>query len=515
MKLKTLLLPIMALVPAMSMAATYYVSPEGSGSKDGSSWENAMDLGAFTQQAANNANGDVYNLAGGVYQPTSTIIFKVATGCTLLGNADGERTVFSGDQNGSGHPNDGDLGRLIRFQANTRDGVSTNAIVVKNVDFTCVFTNTNTDTDTMGALMIDNSGDVLVEDCNFYSNWAEGQQGGAAVHSYRSTVYFRNCVFRDNSTVGRGGAIRLRSNDGAKGVTTFESCVISGNTNYHNFGGAIFMAHGKQLNIINSTIYGNKAAADGAAIYINGKDNTYPNKLVIVGSTIANNRITGETPNSQIASTQSANISVVNSIVVSDEVSASAFYFRGNTESSLFNFESAGWNCVGSMLDAADEPTKEIAWSETDKHGADYTFAHVFGDNTLTNEGVVKPAIFVQGASAAQTAEAVAAWGLPADAQIDVDQLGEARTAESLSGAYSDASAFTSGIDGAAIDDAVTVEPIGGGAYSITGAAGPVKVYDVSGRLVATTNDNVISLAGKSAGIYIFRIGNKVYKIVK
>lgn len=103
----------MAAVPMF--AATYYVTPEGAGSKDGSSWENAFGVEELITAAENNENGDIYNFAAGVYQPSKTVVFKTATGATLNGSAEGERTIFSGDKDGNNNPDDGDANRLIRF----------------------------------------------------------------------------------------------------------------------------------------------------------------------------------------------------------------------------------------------------------------------------------------------------------------------------------------------------------------------------------------------------------------
>ena len=48
----------MASMPAF--AATYYVTPDGAGTKDGSSWENAFGVAEFRTKASTNVNGDVY-----------------------------------------------------------------------------------------------------------------------------------------------------------------------------------------------------------------------------------------------------------------------------------------------------------------------------------------------------------------------------------------------------------------------------------------------------------------------
>ena len=246
MNLRNLLLSFTAVTAAPLFAATYYVTPEGAGTKDGSSWENAFDVEGFREQALKNVDGNVYELAAGTYNPSACIIFKKATFATVNGSTEG-RTILSGDINNDGYASDGDLQRLMRFQTNTTTGDETRPVVITNIDFTNVYTNIKDDptNDTgdagvpgVGALYINNSGFVTVTNCNFYGNWAQGEKGGPAAQCHRSTVKFTNCVFRDNSANYRGGAVRLRA-DGIKGITTFDGCVFKNNTNYHHFEGAI------------------------------------------------------------------------------------------------------------------------------------------------------------------------------------------------------------------------------------------------------------------------------------
>lgn len=432
MKIKSLLFSMTIIAGLSANAATYYVSAEGTGAKNGTNAENAFGVTEFTAQAAANENGDVYYFAGGIYIIPTTVIFQVATGAYLYGNENGERTIFSGDLNGNNNPESGDAGRLIRFQANTVDGNSENAIVVKNIDFTCVFTNTDDSSNNSGALAIDNSGDVLVENCNFYNNWSEGQQGGPAAYLYRSTVKFINCVFSNNKANYRGGAIRINSNANTKGIITFENCVIKNNINYHNLGGAIFAANFNSINIVNSTVYGNSAATgSGAAIYFNGLNSDYPRLLRVVNSTIAGNTVGDSVEiDGQIASTQSANIYVVNSIIPSSD-NCQSIYLTGTEPSDDFQFVSGGYNYINEIASATE---LEIEWQDTDYSGDDCTYENIFGENKINNN-VLWPSDFYLGATGEEVVEAVEGWNLPSGLDLTIDQLGNARTGEVTMGA--------------------------------------------------------------------------------
>ena len=315
MKIKSLLLAIALGVTAPAFAADYYVSPEGAGSKDGSSWENAFDVEGFREQALKNVDNDTYNLAAGTYNPSACIIFKKGTYANVKGNAGEERTILSGLQHTGSAPKNGDLSRLMRFQTVTGAGATTKPVVIENIDFTCVFTNISKDaTDDgsngvagVGALYVNNSGSVTVKDCKFYNNWADGALGGAAVLLNQSDVKFINCEFRGNSSNYSGAAVRLTNNETNtarfnKGNYTFEGCVFKNNTAYHDNGGAILYQSGASLTLIDCTLFGNKAVKDGAAIAVGteGETRAFAWNVNVINTTIAannlNEKITVTTP---------------------------------------------------------------------------------------------------------------------------------------------------------------------------------------------------------------------------
>lgn len=525
MNLRNLLLSFTAVTAAPLFAATYYVTPEGAGTKDGSSWENAFDVEGFREQALKNVDGNVYELAAGTYKPSACIIFKKATFATVNGSTEG-RTILSGDINNDGYASNGDLQRLMRFQTNTTTGDKTRPVVINNIDFTNVYTNIKDDptNDTgdagvpgVGALYINNSGFVTVTNCNFYGNWAQGEKGGPAAQCHRSTVKFTNCVFRDNSANYRGGAVRLRA-DGIKGITTFDGCVFKNNTNYHDFGGAIFMAHGISLNIVNTTFTGNKAAS-GAAIYSNRVN--YPGALRIINSTIAGNTVTGENPDGQITTTQSANMSIVNSVIVSNDEKTADIYFNDVPSEKEFSFVSGGYNYIGNVNDAVAEPAKTITWLDTDSHGKDCTYASIFGENKINDKNVINPVKYFAGASGEQIETAVAAWGLPEGLNLTTDASGKTRVTGMTPGADSFTEAeikdFTTGIITTLDDtaDAPRLVKVAKNVYTIEGASEGIMVYTVNGSTVAMTSGNTVDLNSFANGLYIIKSGNSVFKVIK
>ncbi len=537
MKFKSLLLAFIVGASAQAFAAEYYVTPEGAGSKDGSSWENAFDTEAFKEQALKNADGDIYNLAAGTYKPSACIIFKKGTYATVKGNAEGERTILSGLKHEGSAPKNGDLSRLMRFQTVTGAGVTTKPVVIENIDFTCVFTNISKDaTDDgsagvagVGALYVNNSGCVTVKDCKFYNNWADGALGGPAVLLNQSDVKFVNCEFRGNSSNYSGAAVRLTNNEMTntarfnKGNYTFESCVFKNNTTYHDNGGAILYQSGASLTLIDCTLFGNKAVKDGAAICVatEGEKRAFAWDVKIINTTMAannlNETITVTTPSeveggeatktevpnegSQICGFVDYKLKMVNNIVVSSKDHVKA------TDVAAANFTSGGYNYVGAT-------ENELTWLDTDNQAADNDYASIFGNNTLKDNKLM-PYVYVQGASSEQLDAATAEWGLPAD----ISFAGRGTDVTPGSYAVTDAEIKANNETTNAINSIGEVEVRivnhGAGLYSVEGYEGMVEVYSLSGARVMNVAAPAIDLGGFAKGVYVLRAGSATVKVVR
>lgn len=533
MKIKHLLISLTAIATVTpAFAATYYVTPEGAGTKDGSSWENALGVEELQTKVTTNKTGDTYNFAGGKYNFNKTLLVSYKTAANLIGAETGERTVFSGDVNGDGVASEGDLSCIVRIQTQTSAASSPQQpALIKNIDFTCAYTASEANSDGQhevngvtgpGALFVDNSYNVTVENCNFYGNKATGLLGGAAIHLRRSFVTFNHCNIHDNSGISRGGAVRLRSDNATKGITTFYDCAFYNNTlsktdveDSGRNGGAIYLAQGKQLNIINCTLTNNESDTWGSAIYTNGAGDTFSPVLNIINSTIAGNKTVSG--GAQISTTQTASIKLANTIIASKYETTDAIAFNGETESPKFSFETGGYNFISGIRDLATSPAKDLGWKDTDKQGAEYNYAAIFGSNALTAEGVIKPNTFFAGATGEEVTAAVTSWGLPAGLDLTTDQLGNERIGQVTPGAYavSKDNITTNIITSIADDSNARLVNLGAGVYAIEGVEGVVTVYNINGATVMTSPASSIDLGAMPAGLYIVKAQDTIFKVMR
>lgn len=415
------------LCASASFATDYYVSVEGSGEKNGSSWENAI---AFTEMYSNintkYQNGDVFYFQGGTYYVPAKVP-TVSNGYSFIGATTGTPTVFSGDVNGDGVANEGDAPSLLFIQLATKNGDTSKHFVLKNITFTGAYVN-QTKT---SALRVDNSGWVDVQNCFFNKNISvyskDNNYGGPACLLERSTVNFTDCKFVNNESKGRGGAIKLTSDAQAKGYTTLNRCLVSGNK-ASSLGSAIFFNHGQELNIINSVITENVSGTEGevGAIFSIGAGDNFARQITLINSTV-----TGNKGGAQVLGRKDADIRIANSIIVGDGTTP-AISLQEKPKQVL----SAGYNIIGKfVVKNASAP----AWKTSDFVSDDNTLSSIFGTNAVTAGPVAAP----YGATQAQLKEIATTWNLNQDLNLDIHGFSRgaiavpgAKVAEPLKGSF-------------------------------------------------------------------------------
>lgn len=393
------------LCASASFATDYYVSVEGSGEKNGSSWENAI---AFTEMYSNintkYQNGDVFYFQGGTYYVPAKVP-TVSNGYSFIGATTGTPTVFSGDVNGDGVANEGDAPSLLFIQLATKNGDTSKHFVLKNITFTGAYVN-QTKT---SALRVDNSGWVDVQNCFFNKNISvyskDNNYGGPACLLVRSTVNFTDCKFVNNESKGRGGAIKLTSDAQAKGYTTLNRCLVSGNK-ASSLGSAIFFNHGQELNIINSVITENVSGTEGevGAIFSIGAGDNFARQITLINSTV-----TGNKGGAQVLGRKDADIRIANSIIVGYGTTP-AISLQEKPKQVL----SAGYNIIGKfVVKNASAP----AWKTSDFVSDDNTLSSIFGTNAVT----VGPLAAPYGATQVQIEDIATSWNLGQDLKQDIN----------------------------------------------------------------------------------------------
>ena len=392
------------LCASASFATDYYVSVEGTGKKDGSSWENAIDFTSMYGKINTYENGDVFYFQGGTYYVPAKVP-TVSKGYSFIGATTGTPTVFSGDVNGDGVATEGDASTLLFIQLATKNGDASKHFVLKNITFTGAYVNqTRT-----SALRVDNSGWVDVQNCIFDKNISvyskDNDHGGPACLLERSTVNFTDCKFINNESVGRGGAIKLTSDAQTKGYTNLLRCLVSGNK-AKTLGSAIFFNHGQELNIINSVITENVSGTEGevGAIFSIGADSKYARQITFINSTVA-----GNMGGAQILGRKDAVIRLANSIIVGDGT-APAILLQDKPKS----FVSNGYNIIGKYSIGTASTS---AWMTSDFVSDDNTLSSIFGSNTVTDGPVAVP----YGATQVQIEDIATSWNLRQDLKQDIN----------------------------------------------------------------------------------------------
>lgn len=414
------------LCASASFATDYYVSVDGSGEKNGSSWENAI---AFTEMYSNintkYQNGDVFYFQGGTYYVPAKVS-AISNGYSFVGATTGTPTIFSGDVNGDGVANEGDAPSLLFIQLATINGNTSKHFILQNITFTGAYVNqTRT-----SALRVDNSGWVDVQNCIFDKNISvyskDNDHGGPACLLERSTVNFTDCKFINNESVGRGGAIKLTSAP-TKGYTTLNRCLVSGNK-AKTLGSAIFFNHGQELNIINSVITENVSGTEGevGAIFSIGADSNYARQITLINSTVA-----GNMGGAQVLGRKDAVIRLANSIIVGDGT-APAILLQDKPKS----FVSNGYNIIGKYSIGTASTS---AWKTSDFVSDDNTLNSIFGSNAVTAGPVAAP----YGATQVQMEAIAKGWSLGQDLKQDINGVSRgdiavpgAKVAEPLKGSF-------------------------------------------------------------------------------
>ena len=291
------------------------VTPDGSGKKNGSSWENAMGtteirelLSYFSEDdtpesaSAETArirrlNNAVVCMAGGTYYlpyqhpgrwlPMS---FSQKVKVSIQGGynaSTGERdyaqaTVLSGKTTISGK----DDNALFSIGANVN-------ISFSGLTFQDARARSLTDKDKInaarGALTVTaSSASASIDNCRFLDNVeaithggtvTTSNDGGVALYVSSGSVYVKNSLFKDNVSSSRGGAVRTELGS----VLFMDNCqFIDNNISYDSYGTALFTKG--DLGVSRCTFYGGTAPSGKNDVILNVNNNYILSGNTIVGT---------------------------------------------------------------------------------------------------------------------------------------------------------------------------------------------------------------------------------------
>ncbi|MDR1621140.1 MAG: Ig-like domain-containing protein, partial [Synergistaceae bacterium] len=252
-------------------------------------------------------------------------------------------------------------------------------------------------------------GDVESEfdDCLFDSNLSKVDGGAIYVTGNRHVTLFRTSIFNKNYSAGtRGGAV---SHQGAR--VLFSRCTFTGNyfdRSNDAEGGAVFTS-APVSQFVNCTFVGNEAGnGKGGALFF---DSSITQESVVFYCTFTDNLAGGGQGGAVY--TAATTVNFVASAFVGNTATYGKDVFRGSVGARIF---SKGYNIIGNYGAAgAGGPAGDVDWAAdigvegengkngTDKYGAQYTRALLFGSNQLADNIPAGGSAIVTGSSLRET----------------------------------------------------------------------------------------------------------------
>jgi len=246
-----LVLILFTLIPVLAHAATFYPT-------------NADDFQTALTQAAQSAENDIINLPQGILNISQTLYYPVPIGgapgsLTILGPSPTNQTVLDG----------GGTCTLLNldywYNSNTFNDIGT-TLTISNISFqNGNYPETGYQTYTGGAYIQVNYANVVIEDCEFFSNQTSaGGAGGLYVATdHPGSVTLTGCTFSYNRAYGYYESAGGATID-TVGSVTVTGCSFYGNTlyeadDYDGAGGLYLYSSSGNVNVSDNTFTGNLA----------------------------------------------------------------------------------------------------------------------------------------------------------------------------------------------------------------------------------------------------------------
>lgn len=556
MKTKSLFAAALCLVCSVSAsAASWFVKVDAPSGNDGKSWETAFNLADCITNMSSMTAGDNVYFAGGTYTYPALQASgnALVTGLKMQNNPvnlhggyptdltgtevpalvypTATPTVLNGDRNGNGVADDGDMRNLIFIQTTKEQTAllqNPQQVLIEGFTLMGAYYNGTKGTE-LGAINVDMTHTVTIRNCIFRGNKCE--KAGAAFSNSGSQTHFIDCIFEDNEGESAGIAINQSKRGDAdkyfKPVATVERCLITGNRAVVEgkvAGGSAIRINAGSVYIINSTITGNSGYKQ-ASIHMNDATQLY-----VASSTIADNTVTLTETGSAIYATGTPSIRIINSYILGmeNEETVPAICLGEMTTKVSDVLVSDGGNIFGTCDFAAAEEggsafvnnfANDVVIAGYDDYSAANTPFTLFGRTGLVDKGgfskVLVPKTLTGYYNKADFAGLFKSeYKCPVDVDDMVDQRNVERPAKISVGAYDNGDTQSS-IAAVEAGAAFAVTCLGNGVYELAAPAADVRVYDLSGRLVARCSGTTVDLSALNGGLYILNADGNAAKLVR
>ena len=548
---------LVSCMPLCMSATDYFVSVDGAGDMDGTSWENAAQASevltaSFISELT--AGDGIYLMAGTYKMPKGTLIFPA--GVTLQG---GYSPTFKGT--------DTEITYMDTFWDTTildcDNSIERTAPVLKVQGSTNIlgvnakkqphnrffgFTLANarikqTSGYASPAIYLRNAA-VELSYVKVIDNEISGTTNGGVTAVINGYFYAHDCTWSGNKCYSVAPALRFSYSSLKNAcLSIVERCEFSDNTMQlvaNNYGGALALADDSgTLYMVNCTVKGTEIVKGGAMARIGG-NNTFVSisntwyDCTCSGTYGANGTTeVGTHLNGVILSSGSGTITrMANTIAVNKTDFAALWkashpsvdvkkYTSLYIQSGTSIFDPYGYNIFASVCDEVNTPNIPA----TNDINIDNLTTKVFGTDT--------PAFASRGGNSTKVSAPVEqyritpladilslkeTWRLPEEIDLSLDQRGCLRSDITYAGSYDPA--VISGIDAVSFNKGnnLRIVSAGNGYYNVNGYVGAIAVYNMSGIMVKhlnVLNGDIIDLTDLSKGLYIIKATDASVRIIR
>ncbi|GAB3935719.1 hypothetical protein GCM10028804_55180 [Larkinella terrae] len=274
-----------------TQAATFYVTPTGSGNNSGTDWSNASPGSQLRTKLAAGTSGDIFKIAQGTYKPTTyadgtslSISFSIPSGVQVYGgyttgteNRNFGTTVFSGDIDNDNLLDEQNSTHVVYFDGVSSDTRLDGVVIEGGYANGLLFLGWGGGVFNNGRAKVSKP---LLINCYMRNNYAERGSGMFNDGDRRGNAGCQliNCVFSHNYARSEGGGLTHYGDSDASTNPALINCVFYGNSTDFTGGGISIIGLKTGINLFNCIIWANTAgASDPGIVIMDGVEIQYSN----------------------------------------------------------------------------------------------------------------------------------------------------------------------------------------------------------------------------------------------